>query len=98
ERSLLAPDIPTFNESGLPGLEFTTWFGVYTPAGVAAEHRERLHEAFVSAVQNPDVAQQLQAMVVTPAPPHTPGEFASLVDADSERWKKVIEDSNVSIV
>lgn len=97
ERSALAPELPTLDESGLPGYESTTWFGIYTPAGVSEQRRARLHEAFTLAVQHPDVVERLQTLGIEPAGPHTPDDFAALVDADSARWKRVIEEGNISV-
>lgn len=97
ERSGMAPDLPTLDEAGLPGFESTTWFGIYTPAGVPTERQARLHEAFVRAVQDPAIVERLQSLGIDPAGAHTPEDFAKLVQADSDRWKKVIEDGNISI-
>ncbi len=97
ERSALAPEIPTLDESGLTGFESTTWFGVYAPAGLAEDRRVRLHEALLRAVQDPGVAERLQSLGVDTAGQHTSEDFAKLVDADSARWKKIIQDGNISI-
>ena len=97
ERSSMAPELPTLNESGLPGFESGTWFGVYAPAGLAPERQARLHDAFERAVQNPDVIKRLQTLGIEPAGAHTPEDFARMVDADSARWKKVIEDGNITV-
>lgn len=97
ERSPLAPELPTLDESGLPGFVSTTWFGVYTPAGVPEERQARLHEAFVRAVQDPAVAERLRTLGIEPASQHTPADFAALVEEDSNRWKKVIEDGNITV-
>lgn len=97
ERSALAPELPTLDESGLPGFISTTWFGVYTPAGVPEDRITRLHEAFLRAVQNPAVVERLQTLGIDPATDHRPEDFAKLVEADSDRWKKVIEDGNITV-
>ena len=97
ERSALAPDLPTLDESGLPGFVSTTWFGIYTPVGVPEDRQARLHEAFLKAVQDPAVVERLQSLGIDPAGSHTPADFAALVQADSDRWKKVIEDGNISV-
>lgn len=96
ERSPLMPDIPTLAEAGLPGMEFTTWFGLYTSAGLPEERRMRLYNAFTSAIQNSDTALRLRSLGVAPAEPHTPAEFANMVEADSERWKQIIETVNIT--
>lgn len=97
ERSALAPELPTLDESGLPGFVSTTWFGIYTPAGVAQERVDRLHEAFLRAVQDPAVVERLQTLGIEPATDHSPEDFAALVEADSQRWKKVIEEGNITV-
>ena len=97
ERSAIAPELPTLDESGLNGFESTTWFGVYTPAGLPEDRRVRLHEALVRAVQDPAVIERLQSLGIEPAKDHTPEDFARLVEQDSARWKKVIEDGNITI-
>lgn len=97
QRSALAPEIPTLDESGLEGFESTTWFGIYAPAGLAEERRVRLHEAFLRAVQNPDVVARLQSLGIDTAQEHTSEDFAKLVEADSARWKQIIQDGNISV-
>ena len=97
ERSALAPELPTLDESGLPGFVSTTWFGVYTPAGVPEDRVARLHEAFLRAVQDPGVVERLQTLGIDPAGEHSPEDFAELVEADSDRWKQVIEDGNITV-
>lgn len=97
ERSSMAPELPTLSESGLPGFESTTWFGVYAPAGLAPERQAKLHQAFLAAVQNPEVAKRLRTLGIEPAGPHTPEDFSRMVDADSARWKKVIDDNHITI-
>lgn len=97
ERSSMAPQLPTLDESGLKGFESTTWFGVYAPAGLAPERQAKLHQAFLNAVQNPDVSNRLKTLGIEPAGVHTPADFNAMVQADSARWKKVIDDNNITI-
>src|SRR5690606_5821092 len=67
------------------------------PAGLAEERRVRLHEAFLRAVQNPDVVARLQSLGIDTAQEHTSEDFAKLVEADSARWKQIIQDGNISV-
>lgn len=96
ERSPLMPDIPTLSEAGLPGLEFTTWFGLYTSAGLPEERRMRLFNAFTEALQDSETALRLRSLGVTAPEPHTPAEFANMVEADSARWKQIIDKVYIS--
>lgn len=97
ERSPMAPELPTLDESGLPGFESVTWFGIYTPDGVPADRQAKLHDAFERAVQHPAVSERLNSLGIVPSGPHTPEDFSRMVDADSARWKKVIEDGKITI-
>ncbi|MDR0214816.1 MAG: tripartite tricarboxylate transporter substrate binding protein [Comamonas sp.] len=97
KRSMLAPNLPTVAESGLPGYSSVTWFGVYGPAGMKPELVGRINQAFNRAIQNPEVIASLAKQGVEPAKPQTPAEFAAMVKADSARWAKVIKDNHITL-
>ena len=97
KRSTLAPELPTLAESGLPGYSSVTWFGVYLPAGASPALVEKVHKAFAKAVQAPEVAESLAKLGVEPAAPRTPAQFASMVQADSNRWAAVIRQHKINI-
>ena len=97
KRSALAPELPTLAESGLPGYSSVTWFGVYLPAGASPALVERVHQAFAKAVRAPEVAESLAKLGVEPAAPSTPAQFGAMVQADSDRWAKVIRQHKISI-
>ena len=97
KRSTLAPELPTLAESGLPGYSSVTWFGVYLPAGAPPALVEKVHKAFAKAVQAPEVAESLAKLGVEPAAPRTPAQFASMVQADSNRWAAVIRQHKITL-
>ena len=97
KRSSLAPELPTLAESGLPGFSSVTWFGVYLPAGAPPALVARVHQAFAKAVKSPEVAASLAKLGVEPAAPSTPAQFATMVQADSNRWAAVIRQHKISI-
>jgi len=97
KHSTLAPELPTLAESGLPGYSSVTWFGVYLPAGASPALVEKVHKAFAKAVQSPEVAESLAKLGVEPAAPRTPAQFASMVQADSNRWAAVIRQHKINI-
>ncbi len=97
KRSTLAPELPTLAESGLPGYSSVTWFGVYLPAGASPALVEKVHKAFAKAVQAPEVAESLAKLGVEPAAPRTPAQFASMVQADSNRWAAVIRKHKIAL-
>jgi len=89
-RSALAPELPTVSESGLPGYESTTWFGIYAPKGLPAEIAARLNGEFNAAMKSPDVQERLARLGAEPVPANTPAQFAAMVRADADRWATLI--------
>lgn len=95
-RSALVPDLPTVSESGLPGFESTTWFGIYGPKGLSADITARLNTELNAAMKSPDVAERLARLGAEPAAANTPAQFAALVAADSARWAQLIRERRIT--
>ncbi|MGH8647985.1 MAG: Bug family tripartite tricarboxylate transporter substrate binding protein, partial [Burkholderiales bacterium] len=79
------PDIPTIAESGLPGYESSNWYGYVATAKTPPAIIRTLNQAFVAAVNQPDVRKTLVAQgndVIA----NTPEEFSKVIRADAERW------------
>lgn len=91
-RSPLMPEVPTFKEQGFPGVEGEAWFGAYMHAKTPATVVQRISEALVNAVRQPDVKQKLAQAGLETTGLKAP-EFAALVASDRKRWKPVIEAS-----
>ncbi|MDF3836572.1 tripartite tricarboxylate transporter substrate binding protein [Cupriavidus basilensis] len=96
KRSPLAPEIPTASESGLPGFESDTWFGIYGPKQMPAELVNRLNAEFNKAIQAPDVRERLGKLGAEPVG-GTPAQFAAMVKKDSARWGKLIKDRKITV-
>ena len=96
KRSPLAPELPTVAESGLPGFESTTWFGVYAPKGLAPELTARIAAELQRAMQSAEVADRLAKLGAEPVLDGGPARFAEVVRADSARWAAVIRDRKIS--
>ncbi|MGE5525991.1 MAG: tripartite tricarboxylate transporter substrate binding protein [Rhodospirillaceae bacterium] len=89
ERSPLAPDVPTINESGLPGFEYATWYGAFVPGGTAALRVAAIHRAMHAVLGQSATRQQLTAQgLQTHA--SSPDEFKRYLDAELKRWQSVI--------
>ncbi|MBL8342330.1 MAG: tripartite tricarboxylate transporter substrate binding protein [Rubrivivax sp.] len=95
-RSPLAPELPTVAESGLPGFESTTWFGIYGPRGLPADITTKLNAEFNAAMKSAEVQERLARLGAEPAPANTPAEFAALVAADSARWAQLIRERRIT--
>lgn len=91
-RLAVAPEIPTVDESGLPGYEATTWIGLGTRAGTPADVVQRLNEAAARGLARPEVAERLARIGVEPRT-MSPGEFAAFIRAETEKWGGIIRRS-----
>ena len=91
KRSTVAPDFPTIAESGLPGFEVITWFGILAPAATPKEIVNRLNGEIVQSVALPNVREQLTKMgfeIVA----NTPEQFAVFLKEENVKWGKVVKD------
>jgi tripartite-type tricarboxylate transporter receptor subunit TctC len=89
KRYPLIPDIPTFDEGGVPGFESIGWFGVLAPAGTPSEVIGKLNRAFVAALDDPELRDRILAVGADPTP-STPNEFAAFIASETAKWKQVI--------
>ncbi len=91
-RSQVLPDLPTFNESGLPGFDAAAWQGVVVPAGTPAEIVTRLNAEINKAMQDAGVRARLagQGADVLGS---TPAEYAAYIRAEMPRWARAIKES-----
>jgi tripartite-type tricarboxylate transporter receptor subunit TctC len=89
-RSPAMPDVPTVAESGVPGYEYATWYGLFTPADTPRAVIARLNEAVAAALKNPELAQSLAAQGSEPNPT-TPDELARFVKSEHDRWSRVVK-------
>ena len=90
ERRIAAlPDVPTGIEAGVAGFTMPLWYGMFAPAGTPRDIVSRLSRALVSALETPDLREQLTALGVEPWP-GTPEELRDLLRADIERYGQVV--------
>lgn len=88
------PDVPTFQESGVPSLVFEHWRGVMAPAGTPRAIINKLHGEIVKAVNMPEVRERFSALAVQPRT-NTPEEFRALLLSDLERWAKIVKNAGI---
>ncbi len=92
QRSALLPDVPTVSESGLPGYDVTSWYGVFAPAGVAEPIVTRLYTELAAHFKSPEVEKRLSALGAEAAV-MAPTELASFVRDDIRKWAAVVKAS-----
>ena len=95
-RSLVAPDIPTVAESGLPGYNSSGWNGIMGPAGMPQPVVDKLHAAIAKALTSSDL-KELFAIQGAETYSNTPAQFAKHVRDEYVRFGKAVEDAGVKL-
>lgn len=90
ERLSNLPDVPTFNEAGLPGYEAGVWWGLMAPAGTPAAVIGKLHQAVATHLQTADARSRLSANGAV-AVGNTPAEFGNFIGRETTKWANVIK-------
>ena len=90
------PDVPTLTEAGLPGVEMTTWYGLFVTAGTPKPVIDKLYAETMKAIKDPEVARKLAGLGGEPGSA-SQAEFAALVKSDYDRFGKLIKDANVKL-
>jgi tripartite-type tricarboxylate transporter receptor subunit TctC len=93
-RSSAASELPTIDESGYPGFEFTIWYGLLAPAKTPATIVRRLHLETVKALAQADVRAKLAGLGMEVIG-NSPDEFAAVVKSEIPMWARVIKRSGI---
>jgi tripartite-type tricarboxylate transporter receptor subunit TctC len=88
------PDVPTMEESGFPGFNVTTWWGMFVPVGTPAAVVDRLNRATVKIMATPEMREKLAAIGLEPMG-GTPAEFAAAIRAEAPYWEHLIKEAGV---
>jgi tripartite-type tricarboxylate transporter receptor subunit TctC len=96
QRIFAAPEVPTFEEAGLPGYEAVGWFGTVAPAGTPPERVGRLNAEIGAALSMPDVRDRALAAGAEPFT-NSPQEFAAFIRAETRKWAEVIKAAGVKL-
>lgn len=96
ERSTLAPDLPTLNETGLRGFESSGWFAILAPAATPAAVVQRLNAEITAVLRSPEIRERFAAAGLEPLP-STPEELTALMKSETPKWARVIRESGASV-
>jgi tripartite-type tricarboxylate transporter receptor subunit TctC len=97
QRLAAAPDIPTVDEEGLPGLHALNWQAVFLPKGTSPEIVARLNAAIVAALADANVRQKLAdiGQQIFPRDQQTPDALRAFHRAEIEKWWPLIKAANL---
>ncbi|MDI9330547.1 MAG: tripartite tricarboxylate transporter substrate binding protein [Alphaproteobacteria bacterium] len=88
------PDIPTFEESGVKGFEFETWFALTAPPGVPKDIIDRLHKAALQGLADTEIKERFDGLGLVPVG-NTPEQFLAKTKDQHARYGKVIKEQNI---
>ena len=93
-RSLILPDVPTLDESGVKGFQATLWVGVMAPAGTPKEIVDKLNTEISKIVSSPAIKKAWDEQGANPITMTQP-EFKAFMDAEVAKWAKIIKANNI---
>ncbi len=94
KRSRALPDLPTIAESGVPGYEASTWYGLLAPVHTPGAAIARLHDEVVAILAKPALREKLAGQGFEPVG-DSPEEFAAYIKSEIAKWSKVIRDAGI---
>jgi tripartite-type tricarboxylate transporter receptor subunit TctC len=96
ERLKELPDMPTMAETGFPDFVLSSWMGLFGPAGLPSDIRQRLSEALVKIGNNPEIQARIRGAGIEPVGSDA-GTFAQFVDTESKKWKTFIDRTGITL-
>lgn len=96
KRSKYLPDVPTIAESGLPGYQFDTWFGLLGSAATPATEVTRVNAAMAKLLKDPVILERLDKQGIEPLAMNN-ADFSKLLAVDYERMSKVVKASGAKV-
>ena len=95
KRSAALPNVPTLDEAGLKGYDFSSWSGVLAPAGTPQDIVQKLNRQIASALDTPSVREKLMNFGYTPMSSSSQ-ELQDTIVQDLASYKRMIKDLNIS--
>lgn len=96
KRAAILPDTPTFDESGAPSFDLSSWQGLFGPRGLPAPVLNRLHAAMMAAVNDPLVRTRLHEFGSEPVG-STPEEFLAYIKQELPKWGQLVKISGATV-
>jgi tripartite-type tricarboxylate transporter receptor subunit TctC len=96
KRTNAMPNLPTIAESGFPGFEATSWFGLVAPAGTPPAIVAKVHDAALKVLAQADAREKFMQLGLDPVG-STPEELGAKIGGDLDKWAKVIKDAGITV-
>ena len=96
KRSSSLPDVPTVAESGYPGFDVSTWYGVFMPAKADKAAVKSMHEAINAVLAQPETKKAIQEQGAEPLA-MSQAEFSALMAKDYKAWEKIVHDAGLKL-
>jgi tripartite-type tricarboxylate transporter receptor subunit TctC len=96
KRNAALPDVPTFAEQGFAGFEFSTWFGMFAPAGTPAALVRRWQQEMAKAMRTPELERRLTDLGVEILAT-SPEEFDRFLRREVDRMGKLVRERNITV-
>jgi tripartite-type tricarboxylate transporter receptor subunit TctC len=96
QRDPSLPNLPTLAESGLPGYEVGSWYGLLAPAGTPPAAVDKISKLVAQIVRRPDIRQKLIEQGATPVG-DTPAEFATHIASELKKWAPIVKASGAQV-
>ena len=90
------PSVPLFSDAGLAGFDSAFWYGLVAPAGTPADVIQKLNQAFVAALNDPDTRQRFGRLMAEPTPT-SPSQFGQFMDSERKRYEAVVKQSGAKV-
>ena len=95
KRVVLLPEVPTVAESGLPGYEAVSWFGLFGPPGMPADIVAKINSEVRKIFADPEIKKSFLERQYFESIAGTPEQLAAYIKSDEPKWRKVIHDAKV---
>jgi tripartite-type tricarboxylate transporter receptor subunit TctC len=97
DRSPLVPDVPGMTEAGLPEYNIEFWYGMFAPAGTPPDVARKIHDATVTAMQQPSVKAALARQGTEVSLSGSPERFEKFLEEDGKFWVKLVKSAKVTV-
>ena len=90
------PDVPTIDESGVPGYDVATWIGAFAPAGTPKAILDKIEAAIKQALAAPEVKAKLEALSMETRSGDS-AELRAVLAGDMDKWGRLVREKNIRI-